>query len=283
MYVNNYKINLLTIPSSATTTTINIPISMKYQLVDTAELIERVFVETETENAINPILNYDRVRFMPINPADNPVTSLTYDIKLFNNVGVYGNFYSDIGFIYDDVKFSKNSFTQSFLRLSFYDSDDPMVQNLVAYTTLFCKLAPTDLLSGSTGVLSTGLPKPINQIPIKFTVENPLINKRGFGEGFHLYYYKDSLNIGETKYLFMKASFNNAKTGKKTNLMVKNTPQNIENLVHELYTRYKITRTLTGYYYEVDDQYQGIDPIGVNNVTYFGNGPTINLYEVKAI
>ncbi len=265
-----------------TATTINIPISMEYQLVDTAELIDRIFVETETENAINPILNYDMVRFMPINPADNPVTSLTYDIRLFTNTGVYGNFYSDIGFVYDDVKFSKNSFTQSFLRLSFYDSDDPMVQNLVGYMTLFCRLASTDLLSGGTGVISTGQPKPVNQIPIKFTVENPLINKRGFGEGFHLYYYKDSLNIGETKYLYMKASFNNAKTGKKTNLMVKNTPQNIENLVHELYTRYKITRTTTGYYYEIDDLYQGNGTSGVNNVTYFSNGPTIDLYEVKA-
>lgn len=282
MYVNNYKINLSTMSSGATATTINIPISMEYQLVDTAELIDRVFVKTETENAINPILNYDRVRFMPINPSDNPVTSLTYDIRLFNSSGVYGNFYSDIGFVYDDVKFSKNSFNQSFLRLSFYDSDDPMVQNLVGYMTLFCRLAPTDLLSGGTGAISTGQPKPINQIPIKFTVENPLINRRGFGEGFHLYYYKDSLNIGETKYLYMKASFNNAKTGKKTNLMVKNTPQNIENLVHELYTRYKITRTTTGYYYEVDDHYHGNGTSGVNNVTYFGNGPTIDLYEVKA-
>jgi hypothetical protein len=281
MYVNNYKINLSTMSGGTTATTINIPISMEYQLVDTAELIDRVFVETETENAINPILNYDMVRFMPINPSDNPVTSLTYDIRLFTNTGVYGNFYSDIGFVYDDVKFSKNSFNQSFLRLSFYDSDDPMIQNLVGYMTLFCRLASTDLLSGGTAV-STGLPKPINQIPIKFTVENPLINKRGFGEGFHLYYYKDSLNIGETKYLYMKASFNNAKTGKKTNLMVKNTPQNIENLVHELYTRYKITRTTTGYFYEIDDLYQGNGTSGVNNVTYFGNGPTIDLYEVKA-
>jgi len=42
--------------SGATATTINIPINMEYQLIDQSELIDRVFVSTEVENSINPIM-----------------------------------------------------------------------------------------------------------------------------------------------------------------------------------------------------------------------------------
>lgn len=287
MYVNRFQINMSTLASGTTASTVNIPIMMDYQLVDTAELIDRVFVQQETENAINPILDYDRVRFMPIDPNDNNLTKLIYEISLFDSNDNYTTFYDGIGFNYDDIKFRKNAFTQSFLRLSLYDSDDPLIQNLVGFMTLYCRLSKVDLLSGGTGNISIGLPKPVSQIPIRFVVENPIINKRGFAEGFHLYYYKDSLEIGESKYLYMKASFMNAKTGKSKNLMVKNTAQDIQDLVHELYVRIKIKRTTTGYYYELDNTYQGNNPNNTsanNNISYTGNAEAfIKFYEVKAL
>jgi len=65
--------------------------------------------------------------------------------------------------------------------------------------------------------------------------------------------------------------------------MVKNTAQPIDVLVHELYTRYKLIRTTTGYYYEIDDQYQGNNPTGSNNnVTYATNTAYLKLYEIKS-
>jgi hypothetical protein len=287
MYVNRFQINISTLASGTTASTVNIPLNMDFQLVDTAELIDRVFVEQETENAINPILDYDRVRYMPIDPNNNNLKKIIYDLSLFDSTNNYTTFYDGIGFNYDDIKFRKNAFTHSFLNLSLYDSSDPLIQNLVGYMTLYCHLNKVDLLSGGTGNISIGLPKPVSQIPIKFVLENPIINKRGFGEGFHLYYYKDSLKIGESKYLYMKASFMNAKTGKSKNLMVKNTPQNIQNLVHELYVRIKISRTTTGYYYQLDDTYQGNNPNNTNannNVTYTGNNEAlVRFYEVKAL
>ena len=72
--------------------------------------------------------------------------------------------------------------------------------------------------------------------------------------------------------------------------MVKNlqTPLQIDKVVNELYTRYILTRDITGYYYTVDSLYQGnLDSSGnvvsaSNNVNYVGNDIIINLYQIQA-
>jgi hypothetical protein len=190
MFANKYTLNINNFNTGTTEQYISgVSLSTQFQIVDNDELINRVFVDTEAQNAINKILDYDRVRYMPLLPSNDLVSSITYDLSLLDANNQYSTNYGGIGFQYDDVKFRKNSFTNSFLRLSLYDSDDAMVQNLVGFTTLYSRLRTIDLVTGSFGTV-VGLPKPINDIPINFTVENPIINRRGFAEGFHLYYYK---------------------------------------------------------------------------------------------
>lgn len=286
MFANKYTLNINNFNTGTTEQYISgVSLSTQFQIVDNDELINRVFVDTEAQNAINKILDYDRVRYMPLLPSNDLVSSITYDLSMLDANNQYSTNYGGIGFQYDDVKFRKNAFTNSFLRLSFYDSDDAMVQNLVGFTTLYSRLRTIDLITGSFGSV-VGLPKPINDIPINFTVENPIINRRGFAEGFHLYYYKDALNIGESKSLYMKASFNNAKTGKSDNLMVKNTPQFVDKLINELYVKIIISRTTTGYYYKFDETYQGnqtTPPVLTNNITFVGTSVNVKLYQVAAL
>jgi hypothetical protein len=281
MFANKFKINISTISTGATATTINFPINMTFQNVDNAELIDRVFVETEVENAINPIVDYEKVRFIPLNTQNNQVTTIIYDIYTLNSSQNYVGFYGDIGFTDDDIKFRKASFSETFLRLSFYDTDNPLTQRLVSFLTLYSELNSSDLLAPGPGVVP-GTPKPASQIPLNFVVESPLLKPRGFSEGYHLYDFKSELNIGDSKYLYMRATLANAKTGKIVNLMVKNIAQPIDKLVHELYTRYKLTRTTTGFYYQIDNTYQGNGIFGQNNVTYNANTATVKLYEINA-
>jgi hypothetical protein len=278
MFVNKIRINSTTLASGATATTINVPLVTTIQTVDNAELIERVFVDVETERAINPIIDYDKVRFLPLDKQGNQVKTITYDIYLINN-GNYVGFYGDIGFVNDDITFRKESFFKSNLYLGFYDTDNPLTQRLVSYITLFPELKNIDLIQA--GQPKAGWPKPASQIPIKFVVDSPFFNPMGFAEGYHIYDYKSELLIGDTKYLYMKAIFRNAKTGKATNMMVKNTAQPIDKLVHELYTRYELKRTQTGYYYVIDDTYQGNTP-GPTNVVYNNGECKVTLYEVNA-
>jgi hypothetical protein len=295
MYVNNFKINLTTLGSGTTATTINIPINMEYQIVDNAELVERVFVDVETEKNINPIIDYEKVRFTPIGIGltsqftitSFPIDKIIYRVNLLN-VNTYVNTYGAIGFSDDDIKFRRENFRQSFLELKFYDSDNPLSQNLVTTITLYSRLTSNDLepVGSPTGL--PGQPKPANQIPINYILENPLLNPRGFSEGFFIYDYKDELVIsGPPKFLYMRASFKNAKDGKTTNMMVKNIPQPIDILIREVYTRYNLARTPTGYFYIIDTTYQGNGPVSQNNVIsqsqLLSNNLIVDLYQINAL
>jgi len=94
--------------------------------------------------------------------------------------------------------------------------------------------------------------------------------------------YKDELTVGLAKYIFMRASFKNAKTGKSINLMVKNTKLPINKLVNELYTRYRLVRYSDGYFYEIDNNYNGNGETTPNNVTYTNNSVSVKLYQITA-
>lgn len=275
------------IATGVTATTINIPISLESQEIGKSELIENTLVNVELEKAINPILDYDKVRFLPIDSKNQHINEITYIVDLLGN-----KTYGSIGFNDSDVKFQKERFKQTFLNLNFYDTDNAMTQQLISYVTLFASIKTADLLGTNEQQISSygsikGIPgqiKSANEIPITFALSSPIFNPRGFAEGYHLYGYKDELKIGESKYLYMRASFKNAKTGKAVNLMVKDAPETIDKLVHEVYTRFKLFRTTTGFYYQIDDEYQGNSAKPKkNNVTYSNNNIIVNLYQIQAL
>ena len=126
MFVNKYQINISTLATGTTATTINIPINMSYQMVDQSELVDRVFVQTEVEKSINPILDYEKVRFLPLDLSDNHVDKITYSLNISGATN-----YGAIGFVDDDVKFVKNNFKETFLNLAFYDTENPLTQRLI--------------------------------------------------------------------------------------------------------------------------------------------------------
>lgn len=259
-----YKINLKTLTIGATATTINIPLTLEHQLIDQNELINTKFVNVEVENAINPILDYEKTRFIP-SGSTGIVNKITYALTFINNA----NNFESIGFTNDDIKFRKNNFKLSFLNLKFYDSPNATDQRLISIITLYPKITLSNLdLNGNVN--------PANKIPIIFTVSNPLKNPRGIFEGYHIYHYKDEVNLDLPKELYMKANFNNAKTGKSTNLMTENEALSIDKLVNKLYTKYILIRNNTGYYYEIDSTYS-------NNVIIDNDNITINLYQIQAL
>jgi hypothetical protein len=281
MIVNRFAINLNTFLSSSATT-INVPITVEHQLVDNSDLIENVFVETETQKAINPIIDYERVRFTPKTLLNNGVSYIKYVLNTIDNDknALPLTHYSDIGFIDSDIRFKKNYFTKTYLSCQFFDSDIALNQNLVTSLTIYTMLTADDIypIKSTDGI--PGRTKPASQIPVRFVLSNPVTNPEGVAEGYSIYDYKSDFKIGYPKYLYMRASFNNAKTGKAFNLMTEGQAFPIDILVNKLYTRYILYRDQTGFYYQIDDKYS-------SNVKYTealnDSSVEINLYPIQVL
>jgi hypothetical protein len=283
MLVNNYKINLNDAAISGAT--LYIPLNMTFDYVDKEEIINNNFVSKEMEKAINPIIDYEKVRYSLINNLGINLNNIVYDLNFLNSNGnmLNNTFLSDIGFVNDDVKFRKSNFKESFLRLNFFDSDSPTNQKLLFFITIFCKLNKNNIYQ--FGNINYGLPLDVSIFPLKFILNNPETNPEGFAEGFYLYHFKDNVND-----IFMQAQFNNAKTGKITNFVTTNQPQTIDNLKNFLYTKYKLIRNQTGFFYEVDNNYS-TNVLYTSDVDEDGNGiggtidggVKIKLFELNVI
>jgi hypothetical protein len=264
---------------------INIPINMNPQMVDQAELVNRKFIDVEVEKAINPILDYEKARFSPIYFDNNnqiDTNNIIYDVR-FLSASTFPNsvsFYSDIDITNDDIKFGKSRFENSFLNLSFYDSDRATDQRLLSFINIFPRLTSVNIQDATDP--TPGLPKPANEIPITFTLSNPIKDPEGFAEGYYIYNYKDEVTSELPKELYMRARFNNAANGKTTNLMTEGIAYGIDELVNKLYTKYILYRNNTGYFYVIDETYNtnGL----INNVTRtIGGDYIVNLYQIQAL
>lgn len=277
MLVNRFKIPV------SSGTSINIPININFNPIDQSEKVEKDFVSKEILESINPITDYEKARFIPTNSQGTQLKQIQYYVNLLNNnTFPTTTTYADAGLVYDDIKFRKNRFRRSFLRLAFYDSDITTNQNLLSFLTLFSRLTTDDIIPmeiGGTPVTGGGLPNPINEIPIRFLVEDPISNPEGISEGYYLYSYKDEVTSTLPKEIYMRASWNSAATGKSIPLITDSTPQSIDNLIPKLHMRYILKRNNTGHYYEIDSTYSS-----PSNVTLLSNNVLrVQLYQIQVL
>jgi hypothetical protein len=274
---------------------VKIPISLDFSTMDQSEVVNRDFVDIEVEKTINPIIDYEKVRFTPKvdTVIDEEITSvdiknLIYSIKMLDDNGahVQNTTYSDIGFVDDDIKYSKSRFLNTFLRLNFYDNDVLTNQNLISQITIYSKITNAEINSTSdlegNPLDGGGLPVHVDVLPVRFILNNPIIKPDGFAEGYYIYHFKSDMEIDLSKYLYMRAELNNASNGISTKLMASNRIDlTINELVDKLHTRYILIRTNTGYAYRLDTNYnlEG----GTNNITENIDDVTVNLYEIKVV
>ena len=273
MFVNSVKINYNNISSASTATTINIPINLSFQIVDQDELIRKEFVNVEVEKSINPIFDYEKIRLKPADNNDNLVQTITYRVNMLVNGSIPNEtYYANLGFINDDIRLNKNYFSNSYLNLSFYDSDKASDQRLVNRIILYPYLTQEDLYPFNSNLGLAGRPLDVNELPVRFIL-NPFTTHNGNSEGYYLYEYKDEI----PKTLYMRASYANAKDGKQTNLMTEGIPYTIDTLVNKLYTKYTLKTTTTGNFYVIDNSYS-------SNVSHDAqNNVIINLYQIQTL
>ena len=283
MSVNRYIIRQPFLPTT-TATTINLPLSQTLTLAGQQETIDTKFIDVEVEKAINPILDYEVVRFTPtVGTGTTICDTVTYKINLLANTGtnptnyLSDTFWSDADINFDDFKFKTNAFIKSFLRLDFYDSDIGTNQRLLFFKTIFASVDLVPITPNSTiGVI----PQPSNTL-LEFTVGNVIKDRTLNSEGFFLYYFKDEVIPTVPKELYMRATFLNAKNGKATSMMSSVNPNiTIDELAKidsgKLYIKYILYRGEEGYYYRIDTDYSDNVIQSINLPSYL-----VNLREIS--
>lgn len=133
-----------------------------------------------------------------------------------------------LGFTEEDVYYRKSKLSKSFVRLSFYDSTDPIEQKLLYYSTIFLD---TTALFGRYMNIATykennGLSD--DRIPLVFfnsssmsarldteLVINDEYNMDKSSEGFNIYLFADdAMGVNSARTIYMKVEFNHAGYGK---------------------------------------------------------------------
>jgi hypothetical protein len=208
--MEKYKLNINNL--SGANSFIKIPIGQNFSPMDNSEIAENQFLETAIDEAINPIVDYEKVRFYPFNGI-NKIT-----IKL-HNLGSTPLYYGDtiptapfnLGYSDDDVKFRRNRFKNSFIKFNFYDSPNPSDKRLVFQQIIYNQLND-DQRDINGNLLS------ISAMPITYRLVDPITFRTGNSEGYYIYWLKNP-STPYPKRFYMTATYNNAADGISTPLI----------------------------------------------------------------
>jgi hypothetical protein len=267
MDVNSYKIRYN--PNLSGDTYINIPIDLDFTPINQTDLRQSKLVDTEVNQIINPIIDYERFRYKCgyLESGEiKKIDKLTYQLNFIN-----GGRWSDIGFNKKDLQYSKNGLFLSYLEIKLYDSKDKNIRKIKD----IIKIYPNkyDLINSGNF--------PFNNLT--FTISANIIDKWSDNDGYFLYHnIKIPLN-GEILYGDFK--FFNAKTGKIIRFTTTNgytTPTSsikLNKLNDNLYCEYLFKRYGNEYYYTINDCI--VTPENLSTIS--NKQINVKLFELKVI
>ena len=177
---------------------IKIPLGHNFIPVDTSEIAENQFVDDEIASAINPTQDYEKMRFKPFSGVTEVIVQLmdsgsiqkTYDYYEYTN---------------DDLKFRRNRFKNSFIKLNFYDTPLVTKQSLAFQMIIYNQLNE-DQRDISGNLLD------IASMPITYRLVDPITVRNGVSEGYYIYWLKNPEELYPNNF-YMYATYNNAKDG----------------------------------------------------------------------
>ena len=146
----------------------------------------------------------------------------------------------DLGFTVDDIELGRKNFEKTFIQLDFFDNDKPTAASRLFTLTLFPDVKDVDYSN-------------ISAQKAIFKASSPHSSSTANSEGYYLYYLRSKFTeiTSPPVEMYMSATLNNAKTGKSTNFMTKQSATDINDVINNIYTKYIFERTLTGYSYKV--------------------------------
>ena len=271
--------------------------------------VNTIFSEKIKKNVIPPTINMERFKYSPIiykNDNIFVVCGVTFNLH-FRDKDENWNVKRDsgwntcspsgindidfmksdslcyLGFDDSDVQYQKAKLKKSFIRLSYYSSNDPLEQSLLYYSTIFFDSGylfgqfnkkRSELIEGGRLWNSKESPKYVlsaaaetnsdRRIDSKITIHNEFdMNKSS--EGFNIYLFSEDCKIVDQdedyRTIYMKVEFNHAGNGKTVPLIAwpNNTGDDeltIDKYFESVYIPLKIQHINDRYYYYFDsDKY----------------------------
>jgi len=230
-----------------------------------------------------------------------------YDDENFVNSS---NLIGYLGFTDDDIYNQKNRVKQSFIRLSFYDDDNPLTQNLLCYSTVFLdsgdlfgkyvkRKAWLDEISFEKDDEEynvqinpivwnpTAKTDPCSAVTCQLIVNDEYDMTRS-GEGFNLYLFREDAPVeNEVQNIYMKVEFNHAGIGRTVPLIFwrkdkdgKAETLTMKNYLDNLYIPIEISLSDRGYVYSFPDAISAeVDGGRCNGIVWENERLVLNLFE----
>ena len=188
-----------------------------------------------------------------------------------------------LNFTDNDIFYKKKKVSQSFVRLSFYNSPDPIEQKLLYYSTIFIdatelygKYVKQLMYMEDNDLFNEKKNKDLNlnaavvfcsggtRLDTKMVITNEFDRTKS-SEGFNLYLFAEDKNFnlenGE-KTIYMKVEFNHAGNGKTLPMIMwpkvngEYVPLTMDNFIENLYIPIKLTYINDRYVYYIPDAYK---------------------------
>ena len=188
-----------------------------------------------------------------------------------------------LNFTDNDIFYKKKKVSQSFVRLSFYNSPDPIEQKLLYYSTIFIdatelygKYVKQLMYMEDNDLFNEKKNKDLNlnaavvfcsggtRLDTKMVITNEFDRTKS-SEGFNLYLFAEDKNFnlenGE-KTIYMKVEFNHAGNGKTLPMIMwpkvngEYVPLTMDNFIENLYIPIKLTYINDRYAYYIPDAYK---------------------------
>lgn len=236
---------------------LNIPIINEHANELNDENIAQVYFDEIKNDLITDIIDYEKKCFIPFykTKTENvflPVDSLKFNIFFRDRtdnpewntddtkgwfqcpIDDYGKFKCPtaitdgdkleyLGFTDDDIYYRKQKVSKSFLRLSFYATNNPANNMLLFYSTIF--LDSNDLydkyIKNKFYKNYKSYKKELYDLTTSFQIFDKYHRTKS-SEGFYLYLFPDNVNGEQTRTIYMKAEFNHAGYGKTIPLIYPN-------------------------------------------------------------
>ena len=250
-----------------TNRTIDVPIEIKWDFLNRTDSIE-LYEDEVLGEVIGLPKDFEVSRFSHEEYSPNEQTKIRYEFNFWNpnstqpistttNTNDWGSSYLYEGFLSTEVYYFSNSFTNSFFKLDFYDTNDVTSQK-----NYFTVIIPTQ--QGETMSAKTSQSTPPVQI------KKPMFNLDFIGdkEGFFIYWLADKeyLNLDT---FYMSAKFFDAKLGVFVKMMTipqASLPSNRFTFDGSRYFYYQLKLNYDKKTYSVFEfPYNNINRVGITN------------------